>query len=173
MNSKELRQWVIEHDAWNKTIEAFWYCFNNYMVEEKDEFTEYFGEFDARKLTLWQKDVRLTARNWDEADKDYWVRLDDEYNENYEFIDMLVVLGYGDKRNIGEYVLRFNVNGDSFDDIFTMEWKNWYSTIEKQVRKERNAEIINILFEQGSDIEEISKVIGLNKEDIKRIREQK
>lgn len=58
MNAKELRQWVIEHDAWNKTIKAFWYCFNNYMIEEKDEFTEYFGEFDASKLTLREKGVR-------------------------------------------------------------------------------------------------------------------
>lgn len=173
MNAKELRQWVIEHDAWSKTIEAFWYCFNNYMIEEKDEFTEYFGEFDKSKLTLWQKGVSLAVRNWDKTDQEYWSRFDDEYNENYEFIDMLIVLDYGDKHNIGEYVLRFNVNGESFDDIFKMEWKDWYITIEKQVRKERDAEIIKTSLAHGLDIEMISKVTGVSQEDIKRIREQK
>lgn len=59
MNANELKKWVIENDIRQKTIESFWQCFENYMVENSDEYYKYFGTFDRDSLVIWMDKVAL------------------------------------------------------------------------------------------------------------------
>lgn len=166
MDRCELKKWVECKDIINKAIEGFWVCFNNYMNEDREEFQEFFGNFDKNKIKLWFKEVRLTVRNWDDSDDSYWIRNDDEYNCNNEFIDALIIISYGKERSIGEYTMRFDKDGESFDDFFVMEWKDWAITIRKNIEKEVNVKLAKAALIQGIDKELISKVTGLRQQDI-------
>ena len=172
MNVIELREWAIKYNIWEKTEKGFWYCFYNYMEEEKDEFVEYFGDFDKSKLTLWFKGISLSIRNWDELDDRYWCITNHEYNPNYEFIDALIVLNYDDKRNIGEYVMRFEQNGENFDDFLVMDWEKWAIRIKEKAREERDAEVMKASLEQGLSIELISKITGISRKIIAMMKEE-
>lgn len=111
MNSNELKKWVIENNIRQRTIEGFWRCFENYKLEEPDEYNEYFGLFDKVALTLWMDKIALKIMNWD--------AFDEKYNETQEFVEAYLKLEYKNK-DIGYYSLLFNYSGESFDDYFVL-----------------------------------------------------
>lgn len=113
MDNNSLKQFVLEHRLRERTIDAFWKCFESYRKEEAEEFVEVFGEFDKDLLTFGFEKVTLTIRNWDEFEED-------EYNENHEYVEAYLSLEYKDK-SIGHYSLLFNFDGETFDDFFVLD----------------------------------------------------
>lgn len=50
---KGLRQWALEKMIEKKSMDGFWFCFNNYKNEEHQEFIEVFGDdFDQTQLKI-------------------------------------------------------------------------------------------------------------------------
>lgn len=53
MMDKELRQWAVKNDIEKTTIAGFWFCFNNYIKEDPEEFRQVFDDdFDVKQLTV-------------------------------------------------------------------------------------------------------------------------
>ena len=111
MDSNYLKKWVIEQNVWQRTIDGFWYCFNNYKIEEPEEYEQHFHNFNNDLLTLCKSQVALKINIWDNPE--------DEYNENLEYVEAFLDLIYKGE-NIGYYSLLFNFVGETFDDYFVL-----------------------------------------------------
>ena len=112
MDSNYLKLWVNEQNVWQRTIDGFWHCFENYKKEETEEYEQYFHDFHSDLLTLCKSQVALKIKDWNS--------IDNEYNENLEFVEAVLDLFYKDE-NIGYYSLLFNFSGETFDDYFVLE----------------------------------------------------
>lgn len=116
MDTIELRNWLKEKDAINKTFKSFWVCFDNYLNEDRDEFNKYFGQYDKKKLKVYFSKVALKIVS---------LKYLDPENEDREFIEVFLKIEYTGEY-IGYYSLLFDFNGETFDDFLVSEWKKRY-----------------------------------------------
>lgn len=112
MNSKYLKKWAIEQNVWQRTINGFWHSFENYKIEEPNEYEEYFQDFNNDLLTLDKSQIALRINSWD--------YLEEEYNENMEYVEVFLDIIYKDEK-MGYYSLLFNFYGETFNEYFVIE----------------------------------------------------
>ncbi|UNL87482.1 hypothetical protein [Priestia koreensis] len=104
---KELKQWVVEHQLEEKTVENFWKVFFLWKEEDKEEFNNTFRlEFKREELYVYTDKVALTITNWPDEDYNHVVvYLKFEYNDVY----------------IGNYRMVFDLQGEIEDDYFVID----------------------------------------------------
>lgn len=112
MDSTAFKKWIIDNDIRRRTIEGFWECFESYKLEEPNEFNKYFQNFDKKLLILYNYQVVLKIKEWDE--------FIEEYDENIEYVEAYIKMIYKDEY-IGYYSLLFNFSGEIFDGYFVIE----------------------------------------------------
>ncbi|QGQ93780.1 hypothetical protein EHS13_02100 [Paenibacillus psychroresistens] len=111
----ELRKWSLENEIEKKSIDGFWYCFNNYKNDDPQECREVFGEdFDESQLNIQLKNVALFIDRWDES-KEY-----DAISYQFDYAVSYIPIEYKNK-NLGVYRMLFKLNGESFDDFFGLD----------------------------------------------------
>lgn len=94
-------KWQIEKE----TIEKFLICFNNYSIEQKEEFYSYFGEFEQTRLEYYIKKISVELKNFPEFDYNHLV--------SYLWFE------YKGKV-VGEFRLLFTLNGEIYDNNLIM-----------------------------------------------------
>ncbi|TVX93799.1 hypothetical protein [Paenibacillus agilis] len=112
MNSNELKEWANNNDIKKQVVDCFWKCLENYMNEDPSEFEEYFKEYNSELIELVYYKLSMSIRNWDTFETDY--------NENCEFIEVIIKIQYNNKY-IGYYKLLYNFGGEIFDDYLVWE----------------------------------------------------
>ncbi|MBG9736736.1 hypothetical protein [Paenibacillus alvei] len=111
----QLRQWALENEIEKKSINGFWYCFNNYKTDNLEEFIEVFGDdFDKNQLKIQLKNVALFIDEWD-AEKIY-----DSVTYGFDYVVSYIPIEYRNKK-LGVYRMLFNLSGESFDDFFMLD----------------------------------------------------
>ncbi|MFC5471268.1 hypothetical protein ACFPPD_21495 [Cohnella suwonensis] len=111
----ELRQWALENKIEKKSIDGFWFCFNNYKIDNHEEFREVFGEnFDETQLKIQLKNVALFIDEWDAA-KEY-----DAVSYGFDYAISYIPIEYKNNK-LGVYRMLFRLNGESFDDFFGLD----------------------------------------------------
>ena len=103
MNAGELIQWAEDNYVKEQTIDGFYFAFENYRIDNPDEFSAYFKDFEQRKLHLDVNKLSLLIHNW-RTDPTYCVvsELSIYYNEGYS----------------GVYGMMFELSGEACDDYF-------------------------------------------------------
>ncbi len=79
--------------------------FNNYKVEQEDEFRSYFGDFKEAYLDYYIKKVSIEFKNFPEF--------------NYNHLVTHLWIEYKGKV-VGEYRLLFSLDGEIYDTNFLM-----------------------------------------------------
>ncbi len=98
-----------------KSIDGFWFCFNNYKKEEQQEFREVFGDdFDKSQLKIQLKNVALFLDEWDVA-KNY-----NAISYGFDYVVTYIPIEYKNKK-LGVYRMLFQLNGESFDEFFIID----------------------------------------------------
>ncbi|WP_438449452.1 hypothetical protein, partial [Gorillibacterium sp. sgz5001074] len=85
----QLKNWSKDNDIKTVVINYFWISFNNYIVEEPKEFSEYFIDYQRELIDLKHSRLSITISHWMESSN--------EYNENSEYIEAVLDVFYKDK----------------------------------------------------------------------------
>lgn len=101
-----LKQWLLDKDAEKIAYECFWKSFNNYKIEEPQEFYDVFGEFESNKLEISINSVAITFLNYPDL--------------NYNHVVLNLPFRYNNKE-IGNYRLLLNFDGTLDDDFFIID----------------------------------------------------
>jgi len=100
LDVEQLKKAIILWEIEKQTKEQFLLNFNNYMVEQKEEFYSYFGEFKQGDLDYYIKKISLELKNFPEL--------------NYiHLVSNLWVEYMGEV--VGEYRLFFTLEGEVCD----------------------------------------------------------
>lgn len=89
-----------------KSIEAFWFAFNNYKEEDKEEFQNEFPNYNRAALKIEVRTISFKLGNWPYCDYNHIVV---DLNVNYEGNDK------------GDYLVYFSLDGEIEDDFFLVE----------------------------------------------------
>ncbi|WP_419875229.1 hypothetical protein [Candidatus Pristimantibacillus sp. PTI5] len=115
MMDKELRQWAVKNDIEKKSNAGFWFCFNNYIQEDPEEFRQVFGyDFDAELLTVEMKSVALFIDTWDET------KVYEDISYGFDYVVSYIPIVYKDQK-LGIYKMLYTLDGQSFDDFFVLD----------------------------------------------------
>lgn len=100
-----LKKWIYENNIEERTINNFREDFEKYKHEGKEEFSKTFPDFDISELIVQLQKISLKLGNWPECD----------YNH---IISSVIILYKG--KHIGNYDLLFNLNGEIYDEYFSI-----------------------------------------------------
>ncbi|MED1801813.1 hypothetical protein [Brevibacillus porteri] len=115
MNTGFLKQWCLEHDVETRSINAFWYCFRNYRIEDSEEFKSVFGvDFKEDDLTVSLKEVALFIDQWDENSTYAAI------SHGFDYVVSYIPIVFKGKK-LGWYKLFFTLEGETFDDLLTFD----------------------------------------------------
>ncbi|WFR55915.1 hypothetical protein QA584_20165 [Anaerocolumna sp. AGMB13025] len=97
-----LKEQVFKYNLVERSMEAFWLNFNSYAEEEKEEFGEYFPNYQRANLFCEISDISFKL-NWPQCDNNV--------------IIIHIPMNYNDKP-VGYYSIEYDLNGEIFDDWF-------------------------------------------------------
>lgn len=99
---EELKKIVIKYDLVSRSFEYFWESFEDYQVEDTDEFVKNFGEFSNEELTLDIKTIAYKLSNWPDNVREFIVvHLEILYQKKYK----------------GYYDAIYDIEGNDIDDF--------------------------------------------------------
>lgn len=98
-----LKELVYKYNLEERSMESFWINFNAYAEEEKEEFNEYFPNYQRDNLLCEISDISFKLRNWPQCD--------------IKVIIINIPMHYNNK-HVGYYSIEYDLNGEIFDDWF-------------------------------------------------------
>ena len=100
----DIKEWSDCYNAFERTKELFWCCFQSYKEEEPEEFCEVFPEEKSNVRIELEKIVHeVMLRDFDQ-----------------EFISVYLNIFVG-KHNVGWFKNMFCMDGTDFDEFFVIE----------------------------------------------------
>jgi len=101
----ELKNWITINRVEEKVKESFEECFQSYRIASPDEFSSYFGEFEASLLEIKMQKICLNINDWRESEE--------------EQIVAFAPIIYKEEE-LGIYKLFFDLDGQITDDVMIM-----------------------------------------------------
>lgn len=102
-----IKKWILQHEADEKAINAFWINFENFKKEDSREFNEFFPDFEKSALEVKIRSIAVNFSN-NYPDFDY----------NHVIITIPIIYKH---REIGYYKLLLNFDGSLDDDFFVLD----------------------------------------------------
>ena len=103
MNNCRLKKWIKQYNIYEQTINHFYYCLNQYMKDEKEEYENQLGNVKKFHLEM----ICIS----------YQIDFPELCNERI-VIDAHIL---GDDINIGDFSVIYNKNGEIADEYFIIE----------------------------------------------------
>lgn len=150
MNSDQLKQWYVDNNIEERTINGFWNYFNNYRNEELYDFEDNFGNIDDRLVELKVSKIQFTVIF--ECGDFIYAILDIYYNNKY----------------IGSYKSVYTLDGEIDDDLLNLEDTNYIKRIVD--RYNNSIKIAENLLREGLSAELVARVTGLKQHIIEDIK---
>lgn len=118
---KELEDFIQSRHILETSREMFKMNFDSYREEEPEEFYEYFGEFRKELFEADMKSVEFILGKYPN-----WFGVSDSSDWNEEYVAVIIKMVYHEKE-IGEYKICFDMDGEVIDDYFVMYYKGYNS----------------------------------------------
>ncbi|PJN60256.1 hypothetical protein PAEAM_28160 [Paenibacillus sp. GM1FR] len=160
MNIQDLRDWSDKHNARNRAIEAFWHNLETYRVEDPEEFTELFWDYDQKYLKIWIEDISLHIKSLEYLDPS---------NKELEYIEVKVRIEYR-ANHIGYYRIIFGIDGQVEDDYFISDWTGLRLYQTRNLLEDMREEIENDLINGEIKEKEAMKLMKIIEEKKEKIR---
>jgi hypothetical protein len=152
MDTTELIQWYINNNIEKETIDAFWNYFNNYRKEEIYDFEESFGQHIDERL------IRV------KADKVQLTHIFESGDFIYSILDIYYLNDY-----IAEYKLVFTLDGEVEDDVLRLQPSSYVRKLTAEAN--RSIEIAEKSIKENLDLDLISRIVGLDIDFIKELKD--
>lgn len=105
MEIQAFKQWCLKNAVEERSVTSFWESFENYRIEDPEEFRKFFTNYSSEHLSVYIDTVSFSIGNWPECD---YIRI----------VSNLRIV-YQDK-GIGSYRLIFTLSGEIDDDYLTL-----------------------------------------------------